>query len=72
MMLTATILRYRSSQLYHGQPYRGNSSIFLPTSDTANAGACYAYVRDKWDHVVVFAAGNDGTCVSATGAHIGN
>ncbi|RPB17865.1 subtilisin-like protein, partial [Terfezia boudieri ATCC MYA-4762] len=39
--------------------------------DGPRAFGCDTFVRERWDHVIVFAAGNDGTLKSETGAQIG-
>ncbi|KAF8447055.1 peptidase S8/S53 domain-containing protein [Terfezia claveryi] len=39
--------------------------------DTVWANDCDTFVRERWDHVIVFAAGNEGTFRSETEAQIG-
>ncbi|RPB28997.1 subtilisin-like protein [Terfezia boudieri ATCC MYA-4762] len=51
-----------------GEYWNGVQAIY---DDNGMARTCDDFVREKWDHVIVFAAGNDGTLKSETGAQIG-
>lgn len=44
----------------------------IACGDDHRAQACDKFVRKYWDHVIVFAAGNNGLFDSVTGAHIGS